>query len=146
MPARVRWAGGRGATDELGPGRPRQIRRFIEPVLLLLLHQGPLHGYGLISGLKSLGLEDYPIDPSAIYRILRDLEKGSVVLSEWDPHTAAGPPKRVYQITELGERMLKAWVQDLRETARVLQSFLDAYEERMKPKDGALRRILRRRG
>lgn len=119
---------------EARPGRPRQIRRLVEPALLLLLHEGPLHGYGLINGLRAIGLEGYPIDPSAIYRILRDLEKGDVVVSTWDQHTTAGPPKRVYQITELGERMLSAWVQDLRETARVLQSFLDAYDERMKPK------------
>jgi len=141
---RVRWAGGRGARAELGPGKPRQIRRFIEPVLLLLLHRGPLHGYGLISGLRSIGLEDYPIDPSAIYRILRDLERGDVVVSTWDHETAAGPPKRVYQITDLGERMLSAWVEDLRETARLLQSFLDAHDEQMKPKEGALRRLFRR--
>jgi len=116
----------------------------VEPALLLLLHQGTLHGYGLINGLTSIGLEGYPIDPSAIYRILRDLEKGDVVVSAWDQHTTAGPPKRVYRITELGERVLNAWVQDLRETARVLQSFLDTYDERMKPKEGVLGKLLRR--
>lgn len=144
MAPRIRWAGGRGTTKEPSPGRPRQIRRFIEPVLLLLLQQGPLHGYGLINGIKAVGLEDYPVDPSAIYRILRDLEKGDVVVSSWDQKTAAGPPKRVYQITELGERMLDAWVRDLRETARVLQSFLNAYDERMTPKEGALHKLFRR--
>jgi len=133
-------------------GRPRQIRRFVEPALLLLLHQGPMHGYGLINGLKSVGLGDYPVDPSAIYRILRDLEKGNVVVSTWDEQTAAGPPKRVYSITDLGERMLAAWVEDLRETSRVLQSFLavyddvydDVYDKRMKPIESTLRKLLGR--
>jgi len=140
----IRRPGGPETRDKARPGRPRRIRRLVEPALLLLLHDSPLHGYGLINGLRSIGLEDYPIDPSAIYRILRDLEKGDVVVSAWDQRSAAGPPKRVYRITELGERMLNAWVQDLRETARVLQSFLDAYDERMKPKEGALPKLLRR--
>ena len=144
MPPRVRWAGGRETRGDVKPRRPRQIRRFIEPVLLLLLHQGPMHGYGLINELRSVGLGDYPIDRSAVYRILRDLEQGDVVVSAWDQQTSAGPPKRVYRITDLGERMLNTWVEDLRETARVLQSFLAAYDERMKSKEGALRKLLRR--
>ncbi len=140
----IRKAGRQERPGQARPGCPRQIRRLVEPALLLLLHDSPLHGYGLINGLRSIGLERYPIDPSAVYRILRDLEKGDVVVSAWDQRSAAGPPKRVYRITELGERMLNAWVRDLRETARVLQSFLDAYDERMKPKEGALPKLLRR--
>lgn len=148
MPPFPPWAGGRGPRrgahygDE--PVRPRRVHRLVEPALLLLLREGPMHGYGLMSGLRNLGLENYPVDPSAIYRMLRDLEHGGAVVSAWDQQTTAGPPKRVYSITELGERMLATWVENLRRTSEVLQGFLKAYDERTADRRGALRKLLRR--
>ena len=44
----------RGAYEQEGV-RPRRIRRFVEPAVLLLLHSGPMHGYGLLDGLAALG-------------------------------------------------------------------------------------------
>lgn len=111
-----------------GRSCPRRIARFVEPVLLLLLHRRPMHGYALMEGLLSLGLEDYPVDSSAIYRTLRSLEKSGMVQSRWDIDVAAGPPRRVYTITERGEAYLAHWVEDIRATDRVLQTFLAAYQ------------------
>jgi poly-beta-hydroxybutyrate-responsive repressor len=108
--------------------RPRRIRRFIEPALLLLLHQGPNHGYGLAEGLRRLGLGEYPADLSGIYRILRDLEEMGMVTSQWDTEHAGGPPRRVYRITPAGEDYLRSWVEELRATEAILRRFLDAYE------------------
>jgi poly-beta-hydroxybutyrate-responsive repressor len=107
--------------------RPRRIRRFIEPALLLLLHGSPTHGYGLIEGLRDLGLESYPVDPSAVYRILYDLEAKGMLVSEQDAEQSAGPPRRVYALTEAGDAYLRAWVEELRATDRMLHRFLDAY-------------------
>ncbi|MBC7256017.1 MAG: helix-turn-helix transcriptional regulator [Chloroflexi bacterium] len=113
-------------------GRPRRIRRFIEPALLLLLHHGPAHGYGLLEGLRALGLEDYPADISAVYRILYALEAQGMVISHMEAERSGGPPRRVYQLTEAGDAYLRAWVEDLRATDRILHQFLDAYEDHEK--------------
>ena len=107
---------------------PRRISRFIEPVLLLLLCRRPLHGYALMEGLQSLGFERYPVDFSAVYRTLRRLEETGMVQSDWDLEETAGPPRRVYEITEAGQAYLGHWVEDLRATDRILHEFLDAYE------------------
>jgi len=108
--------------------RPRRIRRFVEPALLLLLHSSPTHGYGLLEGLRQLGLEEYPVDISAIYRSLYDLEANGMVVSQQDAAQSAGPPRRVYALTELGEAYLRAWVEDLRLTDRLLHRFFEAYD------------------
>ena len=117
-----------GRRQVSGAACPRRISRFVEPALLLLLHRLPGHGYALIEGLRSLGLERYPIDSSAIYRALRRLENGGMVRSGWDTETEAGPPRRVYAITALGEDCLAGWVEDLKATVSVLHVFLDAYQ------------------
>ena len=112
-----------------GPGgRSRRIRGFVEPALLLLLHDGPKHGYGLINGLQDVGFEDYPIDSSTVYRILRGLEAEGMIVSDWDNEATAGPPRRVYQITLAGEASLSLWIEDLRATERTLRRYLEIYD------------------
>ncbi len=109
--------------------QPRRISRFLEPALLLLLHRQPSHGYALIEGLDRLGMEAYPADVSAIYRILYDLEDAGMITSTRETEQTAGPPRRVYALSEQGEAYLAAWVQELEQTDRLLHRFLDAYRE-----------------
>ncbi len=123
MPMRRRRGRGRGGVS------PRRISRFVEPALLLLVRREPMHGYGLMEGLRSLGFEEYPVDVSAIYRTLRGLEASEMVRSDWDLEVTAGPPRRVYTITPQGEAYLASWVQELRATDRVLHAFFEAYEK-----------------
>ncbi len=118
--------GGRGGH---GGGRPRRIRRFLEPAVLLLLHRGPNHGYGIAAELVELGLENYPVDGSVVYRVLYSLEEQGMVASTRDAVESAGPPRRVYRITPEGDAYLRAWVDDLRETERMLRRFVDLYDE-----------------
>jgi poly-beta-hydroxybutyrate-responsive repressor len=102
----------------------------MEPVLLLLLHRGPSHGYDLVSALEPFGLGDVPAGP--VYRILRELEAAGLVDSEWDTASSAGPARRVYRLTEAGHHHLADWVEGLRETDSVLHHFLAAYDRHMK--------------
>ncbi len=111
---------------------PRRIWRFLEPALLLLLHSGPAHGYALAEGLKDMGLEAYPTDISALYRILYGLEERGMVVSWRETEDSGGPPRRVYELTEEGDFHLRAWVDELRQTDRLLHRFFDAYEAHQK--------------
>ncbi len=122
---RRRWQGGRG--DE---ACPRRIHRFLEPCLLLLLHCNEAHGYELLEGLKQFGFQQNPVDSSTVYRFLRGLEERGFVTSRWDTD-GAGPARRLYQIMEEGDRYLAWWVEDLRETDRVLHHFLKTYDSHM---------------
>lgn len=114
-----------------GWGQPRRIRRFLEPALLLLLHHGPAHGYALTEGMSALGLETYPMEMSAVYRVLYDLEAQGMVTSHQDSAHTAGPPRRVYALTPEGDRYLAAWVEELRLTDALLHRFLEAYDRHL---------------
>ena len=128
---RRRWMGGKGG----GPC-PTRIYRFVEPCLLLLLHRGSSHGYSLQEELKGFGFEEAPLDPSMVYRALREMEEQGLVASAWDTE-GSGPPRRVYQLTAQGDKHLAQCVADLRETDRVLHSFFAAYDEHMEEGEGA---------
>jgi DNA-binding PadR family transcriptional regulator len=83
-----------------------------------------------------VGFGNYPVDSSAIYRILRQLETAGMVTSRWDTESTAGPPRRVYCLTEAGNQYLAAWVGDLRATDGILHHFLDAYDMHMRESNG----------
>jgi PadR family transcriptional regulator PadR len=110
-------------------GASRRAVRFVEPTLLLLLHHGPAHGYTLIEQLDEYGLAD--IDPSAVYRALRDMEERGWVLSSWEGEQTQGPPRRVYHLTTLGHEVLGWWTQDLQETRGMIDHLLGAYRRHM---------------
>jgi PadR family transcriptional regulator PadR len=126
-----RRMGGRGG----GPCSTR-IYRFMEPCLLLLLHRSSSHGYSLQDELKEFGFAEPAVDPSVVYRALREMEERGLLTSTWDTE-GSGPPRRVYQLTAQGNQYLAQWVADLRETDRVLHGFFDAYDEHMLEGEGA---------
>ena len=72
------------------------------------------------------------IDPSAVYRMLRDMEERGWVLSTWEEERTQGPPRRVYSLTALGNEVLGWWMSDLRETAESIGHLLDSYGRHMK--------------
>jgi PadR family transcriptional regulator PadR len=78
-----------------------RVERFVEPSLLLLLRERPLHGYELIE---------------------------SLVSSEWSAELP-GPAKRTYELTDEGRRLLDRWAEALRQAQADVQGFLDRYDQ-----------------
>ena len=104
------------------------MERFVEPSLLLLLRERPLHGYELIERLPEV-VGEGRVDVGNLYRLLRSLEAEGVVSSEWSADLP-GPAKRTYELTAEGRRLLDRWAEALRQAQTDVQSFLDRYEER----------------
>jgi PadR family transcriptional regulator PadR len=114
----------------VGPGdyevRAR-VERFAEPAVLLLLRERPVHGYELLEQLPDLTGER--MDMGNLYRFLRLLESDGIVRSEWDDR-AAGPSKRIYELTDEGRALLDQWASALRDSQTRLDGFLTRYGER----------------
>jgi poly-beta-hydroxybutyrate-responsive repressor len=118
---------GRGAGRGMGQGRRRRrIINFLQPCLLLLLARENSHGYNLLTDLESFGFDPEILDPSLVYRNLRDMESLSLVQSEWDDESQ-GPQRRMYQITPQGRQFLQEWIHDLERTQLDIQKVLTTY-------------------
>jgi PadR family transcriptional regulator len=104
-----------------------RVERFVEPSILLLLRERPLHGYELIERLPELAGEGR-IDVGNLYRLLRALEAEGLVSSEWSAELP-GPAKRTYELTPEGRRLLDRWAEALQQAQSDVQSFLDRYEK-----------------
>jgi PadR family transcriptional regulator, regulatory protein PadR len=108
--------------DQLLAGLPRN---FLRPCLLLLVRERPSYGYDLLVRLGELVGR---ADPGMLYRSLRAMEQEGLVRSSWQA-SEVGPPRRTYRLSEEGEDWLHAWSGSLRETRRVIDRFLDHYDQ-----------------
>jgi PadR family transcriptional regulator PadR len=115
-----------------GHGRRRRVMSFLQPCLLVLLHRDQAHGYSLISELEKFGFDPAFLDPSLVYRALREMEAAGLVVSEWSDQSL-GPQRRVYRVTADGEAYLHQWAADLRNTRRQIDELLAAYEAIVRP-------------
>jgi DNA-binding PadR family transcriptional regulator len=77
------------------------------------------------------------VNPSVVYRALRDMEERGWVGSSWDEEQTKGPPRRVYHLTALGDEVLSWWTDDLRETQRMIDRILRAHTQHMEEGEGA---------
>ena len=128
---------GNGRNHGRGRGRPGRGRRWmgeyslmdrrlVEPALLTFLAREDLHGYALLEKLVPLGLGS--VNPSVIYRILRNYEEIGLVRSDWDAEDTQGPPRRVYAITDEGRLTLARAKHSLRETVDRIETLLKIME------------------
>lgn len=117
--------GGRGRRR--GRRRQGRVMSFVQPCLLVMLHRSKAHGYSLLNGLNEFGFKPGQLDPSLVYRALREMEEIGLVTSEWD-QDSLGPQRRVYSIAKEGEQYLVSWMEDLRRTRQEIDTLIAAYE------------------
>jgi PadR family transcriptional regulator PadR len=100
-------------------------RRFILPAILLLLSEQPGYGYGLVPRLKEFQFGH--VDRPAVYRALAELEQDGLVKAS-DQNPTAGPSRRVYSVTSLGERVLRVWMGVIKEELAYLGQVIRRYQ------------------
>jgi len=88
----------------------------------------------MLDQLAGFGLRD--TDPGALYRALRDMEERGWVTSFWQEEKTQGPPRRVYQLTEMGNEALVWWIQDVRETSEIIDRLSAAFDRHMEEGEG----------
>lgn len=128
------WHGGGGKRGGWFMQPP--VWGFLQPCLLLLLSEGPQHGYSLIEELGKRKLLGGEVDIGNLYRTLRRMEGEGLVASAWS-EPGSGPNKRVYQITPRGEELLRMWAGALEERTRLINRFLDEFHKAFGP-EGAI--------
>ena len=94
--------------------------------LLLLLAEGPRHGYELT---ETLRLWEFGVTTSVVYRDMAKLEEGGLVRSFWQASQARGPARHMYELTAAGRDDLVACADDVRRLNRHLTEFLSRFAD-----------------
>lgn len=91
------------------------LDRLIQPAILAVLAEGPLHGYRIAERIGEMGMfAGHTPDTSGVYRFLKGMESKGFVVSNWDT-SEGGPARKAYQITTAGESCLRQWIRTLEE-------------------------------
>jgi len=115
--------GGRGRGK-----RRRGVLGFLRPALLFLLLRGDNHGYSLLDELEEFGFDSSQVDPSLIYRILREMEADGLV-SSYLGEESLGPQRRIYQLLPAGDDYLGLLIHGLRRRREEIDHLVGAYDQ-----------------
>ena len=95
------------------------VRGLLDLVVLGLLKEKSLHGYGIITCIRrKFGVY---FGPSTVYPLLGDLEKKGTIKSEWD--LTHDRPRRVYSLTPEGQSLLTGAEESLYRICNRLNEF-----------------------
>jgi len=100
-------------------------RHFLLPAILLLVSEKPGYGYSLVKELQDLRFGQ--VERAGVYRALAHLE-GDGLVKVWDEPAKAGQARKVYGITEMGARVLRAWMGVVKEERDCLDHVLHRYQ------------------
>jgi DNA-binding PadR family transcriptional regulator len=101
------------------------LDKFIQPAILAVLTEGPLHGYSIVQRLGETPIcqGDKP-DTAGVYRHLKILEDRSMVTSSWHL-SVSGPARKLFTLTPGGRKCLSRWAGTLEEYHRSIGALAD---------------------
>lgn len=97
-------------------------RSYLRAVLLLLIVEGPTHGYELLEAVRTFGVR--LTDPGGLYRALRAMEHDELVESWWQD-SSSGPPRRTYILTDMGRAGLAVEMEAVRQRIELLSRVVE---------------------
>lgn len=98
--------------------------RFVEPLILLELHNHPgASGYDILARLDGHTLTGTTIDKAAVYRALGVLERNGMTEVEWT-ESVRGAGRKSYLLTDKGSEHLVEWTDLLEGLAGGLRDFV----------------------
>lgn len=102
----------------------KTLGRLVQPAIVALLAEEPLHGYLLVQRLGTLEMfRRQAPDPAGVYRALKLMEKEGLVSSSWDL-ADSGPAKRRFELTTDGKACLSCWTDTLEDYAESINDLL----------------------
>ncbi len=98
----------------------------LEALILGVLHSGSLHGYEIAKRIKERGGAALAVGEGRLYPALHKLESEGKVRAKWEPQENK-PPRRLYELTEEGQRDLQekqdAWSKFVSGVGSILMTF-----------------------
>lgn len=96
------------ADREAAERRTQLLRGVLDMCLLALLARAPAHGYELVRRLNAAGFDT--VGYGTVYPLLTRMRRLGLVADQLTD-SPAGPPRKVYELTESGQRTLHGWTE-----------------------------------
>lgn len=107
--------------DDAAERQAQLLRGCLDMCLLALLAAEPAHGYELVRRLETAGFG--AISYGTVYPLVTRLHRQGLVANALEP-SPAGPPRKVYRLTDAGRDRLGAWREQWDQFAGVVNETL----------------------
>ncbi|HUQ39977.1 MAG TPA: helix-turn-helix transcriptional regulator [Acidimicrobiales bacterium] len=101
-----------------------QLKGHLDSLLLSVLSDEPMHGYGVIARLRDRSGGTFDLPEGTVYPALHRLERAGLVHSYWSSDT--GRRRRLYELTTGGQESLAGARADWRSFSRGVTAVLGA--------------------
>ena len=103
--------------------RSELLKGHLDSLVLALLEEGPLHGYGIIEQLRRRSDEIFDLPEGTVYPALYRLERAGSISST--RASVGGRPRRIYRLARPGRAALDAgrsdWLQFSSAVTKILR-------------------------
>jgi PadR family transcriptional regulator, regulatory protein PadR len=82
------------------------LKGYLDPLILAVLDDAPLHGYAVIEELKARSGGQLDLPEGTVYPALHRLERQRLLVSSWDESSPRR--RRLYELTAAGHQALAA--------------------------------------
>ena len=103
------------------------VKGDLPALILAVLGQQPLHGYGIAREVERLSGDALTMKEATLYSALRALEQDGLIAGEWQAQER-GADRKVYTLTEAGTGEARTRTQALGDYARLIQTLLGKLE------------------
>lgn len=102
----------------------RELAKGDLPALILaVLGEGPRHGYAIARQVERLSDQALHLREGTLYPALRVLEQDGLIVGTWQVQEK-GADRKVYALTEAGQKERQKRTQELRDYATLLHTML----------------------
>lgn len=99
------------------------VKGDLPALVLAVLSNQPLHGYGIAREVKLLSDDALTMKEATLYPALRVLEQDGLIVGEWQPQEK-GADRKVYTLTEKGAEEAQRRTQELKDYASLINKVL----------------------
>src|SRR4029078_7793607 len=99
------------------------VQGTLDLLVLGTLASGPLHGYGIATGVKERSAGELVVEDAALYQAVHRLDRQGLVQAEWRP-SENNRRARYYTLTPAGRRRLKEETAAGRSSSRAVEPVL----------------------
>lgn len=98
------------------------LKGHLDLLVLAIVSSGPIHGYGVIEGLRDRSDGSFDLAEGTVYPVLHRLERAGLLEHEWSE--ASGRRRKLYRLTAAGKAKLVEQRQGWREFVDAVDSVL----------------------
>ena len=100
-----------------------KLRGHLDLILLATLEGEPLYGLKIIQEVQARTGGAFSFKEGTLYPALHRLEKQKLIAASAQPSDIGGPPRKVYRLTESGEKRLREEQTGWRTFSKAMQTF-----------------------